>query len=273
MSKPRVTYRPRIAPAAVLLTVLLFFGSGSAHADRRYFVRSYTPYLAPAGELELETWLTARSGRQDSTVHTAWNQRVEFEYAQTDRLTLAGLLNFTQEPGGSLTFVSPAIEVIYGLAERGRVFGDPAFYTEVSESGEEMEIENKLLLAHRSGRLVSAVNLISEIEIRHNDEEKLPTGETLSNHFSGEITGGVAYEVSPMVAIALEGRYRTEHPNFGSQAAAIFSLGPTVNFQSGKVQLAIGSLVQVWGNPHTRGRRNLEDFEKMQVRAILGIEL
>ncbi len=273
MFKSRIPHPSWIGPVVAIFVALLFLFPRCALADRRYFVYSYTSFLAPAGDLELETWLTARTGKQDSTVHTAWDQRMEFEYAQSDRLTLAGYLNFTQEPGGSLRFQAPSIEVIYNLAERGRAFGDPAFYTELTESGEELEIENKLLMARRSGRLVSALNLISEIEIRHNDEEKLPGGETMSSHFSGEVSGGVAYEVSPMVAIAMEGRYRTEHPNFGSQAAAIFSLGPTVNFQSGKVQLAIGSQIQLWGNPHTRGRRNLEDFEKMQVRAILGIEL
>lgn len=268
----RIPARWRLAASAALMAAFALLPC-RAQADRRYFVRSYTPFLAPAGDLELETWLTARSGKQDSTVHTAWDHRVEFEYAQTDRLTLAGLLNFTQDPGGSLRFVSPSIEVIYLLADRGRVFGDPAFYTEVSESGEELEVENKLLLARRSGRLVSVVNLISEIEVRHNDEEKLPGGETMSTHFSGEVTGGISFETSPSLAVGLEGRYRTEHPNFGAQSAAILSLGPTVNFQSGKVQLAVGTQIQLWGNPHPQGRRNLEDFEKMQVRAILGIEL
>ena len=34
-----------------------------------------------------------------------------------------------------------------------------------------------------------------------------------------------------------------------------------------------GVLPQIWGTPHSSGSRNLVDFEKTEVRAILGIDL
>src|SRR5438270_13471833 len=101
-------------------TVLLALTLGTAHADRRYFVQSYTPYLAPAGNLELEVTSIALSGQGDSTA-TAWQNRIELEYGITDRLTGAAYLNFVQPPGlgAPMTFDGPSMAFIYRLAEPG----------------------------------------------------------------------------------------------------------------------------------------------------------
>jgi hypothetical protein len=55
-----MTRSPRV-PVAVLAGLML--AVTAAHADRRYFVQSYTPYLAPSGNLELEAFSIARSGQ------------------------------------------------------------------------------------------------------------------------------------------------------------------------------------------------------------------
>ena len=263
----------RLLAASLLAVLGMGFLAGSASADRKYFLQSYTPYLAQAGTLELETWLTARSGKQDPREHTAWAQRLEFEYAVADRLTAAAYLNFSQPSGEAMHFDSPSLELIYRLTEAGSFPLDSALYLETSESGEELEIEPKILLARRFGRFVSTTNLIGELEYRHNDEELLPDGRILRKAFTGEISAGVAYELATPVAIALEAKCRADYPNFGRRSAAVWSLGPSLNLQSGKVQLAVGVLSQISGTPKTRGNRNLVDFEKTQVRAILGIDL
>src|SRR2546426_2705802 len=90
------------ARSFVMPTLLLLVAAGSlasrADADRRYFLQSYSPYLAPAGELELEVTAIASNGQGDST-GTAWKNRVEFEYSLTERVTGAAYLNFVQPPG------------------------------------------------------------------------------------------------------------------------------------------------------------------------------
>ncbi len=246
---------------------------GVSLADRRYFAYTYSPFLDPPGEMEIETWLTARSGKQGPDVGTQWEPRVEFEYALHGRLGTAAYLNFTKEPGADLKFHSPSIELIYALAERGRIPGDPALYLEASESGDELELESKLLVAHRLERWVSGVNLIGEFEFRHNDEERLPSGKVLKNGFAGEVTAALAYELSPHLSFGIESRYRSEHPNFGGQSGALLAVGPNANVRFGEAQLALGVMPQVWGTPSTSGGRNLKDFERLQVRAILGFEL
>src|SRR5512135_2075900 len=83
---------------AFFLAAVLGLMPATASADRRYFVQSYTPYLAPPGNLELEATSIARSGQGDSTA-TSWENRLEFEYGISDRLTGAFYLNFVQPPG------------------------------------------------------------------------------------------------------------------------------------------------------------------------------
>ena len=245
----------------------------AAHADRRYFLYTYSPFLDPPGEMEVETWLTAKSGKQTPGSGTQWEPRAEFEYAIHGRLGAAAYLNFVKEPGNGLKFDSPSVEFIYRLADEGKVAGDPALYLETTNSRDRLELESKLLLAHRKNRWVSGVNLIGEFEFRHNDSELLASGVALRREFTGEIAGGVAYEANSHVSLGLESRYRSEHANFGRQSAALVAVGPNVNLRFGETQIGLAVLPQLWGSPRTSGGRNLDAFEKVQVRAVFGIEL
>ena len=258
---------------ALLTAAVLMLTCSTAHADRRYFLYTYSPFLDPPGEMEIETWLTVKSGKQDPGAGTLWEPRAEFEYAIHGRLGSAAYLNFDKQPGRNLRLVSPSIELIYRLADRGTMMGDPALYLETTESGDELELESKLLFAHRRNRWISGLNLIGDFEFRHNNEELLPSGGVLHNLFAGEVSGGVAFELNRSVSLGLESRYRSEHPNFRRQAAALGSLGPNVNVTMGGAQFGLAVLPQVWGSPKTSGGRNLDAFERVQVRAIFGIEL
>ncbi len=261
------------ARAAAMIASVLLAIPGMAHADRRYFLYTYSPFLDPPGEMEVETWLTAKTGKQDPRAGTQWEPRAEFEYAIHGRLGAAAYLNYVKQSGHSLKFDSPSIELIYRIADPGKIAGDPALYLETTERGDELELESKVLLAHRRGPWIAGVNLIGEFEFRHNNEELLPSGAVLHSAFAGEVSGGIAFELSRLLSLGLESRYRSEHPNFGRQAAALASLGPNVNLRLGEAQLGIAVLPQIWGTPRTSGNRNLDAFERVQIRAVFGIEL
>lgn len=255
----------RMLPLAVLCACILVL-STSARADRRYFVQSYTPYLGAAGNLELETWAIAREGRGDST-NTAWQTRVEFEYGITNRVTGAAYLNFVQDPGAAQQFDGPSLEVIYKLAEPGRIPLDPALYFEVRENGEELELEPKLLLGHRFDAWVAAANVIGEFEYLHNSTPGYPDQEKKL-----ELTLGVSREFGAWLAVGIEGRYHSEFVDQATDPSALF-VGPTINLQTQKVQLAIGWHPQVTGTPSTHGSRNLADAPRSEFRMILGVGL
>jgi hypothetical protein len=252
--------------AAVLSSAALLALSVPAWADQRYFVQSYTPYLAPAGELEMETWAIARAGQGDST-NTAWQTRVEFEQSLTDRLTGAAYLNFVQDAGGPQRFDGPSLEIIYQLAEPGRMPLDPAVYLEVRENGEELELEPKLLLGRRREAWVAAANVIGELEYLHDAPPGGPDQEKKL-----ELTLGLSREFGAAFAIGIEGRYQSQFLEHATDPSALF-LGPTINLETSKMQLTIGWHPQVTGSPSTHGGRNLADAPRSEFRMIIGIEL
>ena len=273
MLRPALVIRfPRWLPALAVLVALGCIPS-TANADRRYFLLTYTPYLDHPGETEVELWGTSRRGKQDPGVGPLLESRLEIERGLSSRLSAAAYFNFARPPGGPLDFESPSLEFIYRPVEVGRVFGDPSLYFEITESGDEFELEPKLLLGRRMNRWIAALNLGGDFEFRHNDEERLASGKVLRNAFIGEVTAGLAYGVGRRMAVGFEARARSEHPNFGRQAAALLSIGPTLNLQLGEAQFAVAVLPQVRGTPRTSGRRNLDDFERTQVRAVLVFEL
>jgi hypothetical protein len=269
-----ISERPKWRGLTVAAVSLALCALPSASlADRRYFLNTYTPYVDQAGESEVEVWLTAKHGKQDPAERASLAPRAEWEYAINSRLTGAAYLNFLRPSDGSLHLDSSSLEFIYRLAEPGGHIVDPAAYLEITESGDELEIETKLLLARHLDRWLAATNLIGEFEFRHDDVERLADGTVLRNGVAAEITGGLSYGVGRRLALGFEARGRSEHPNFDRQAAALFSAGPSLNFQLGEFQAALGVLRQIRGTPRTAGGRNLLDFEKTQVRLVIGFEL
>lgn len=258
----------RWLPRFVLACLGLLTFSASARADRRYFVQSYTPYLAPAGSLELEVWAIARAGQGDST-NTAWQTRSEFEYAITDRLTGALYLNFVQEgqPEAPQRFDGPSLEIIYRLAEPGRLPLEPAAYFEVRENGDELELEPKLLLGARHQEWVAAANLIGELEILHRTEPGEPDREK-----SLAVTAGLSRELGARLALGIEGRYQRVFEDEGDDPSAFFA-GPTINLQTPKIQLAMGWHPQLSGSPKSAASLNLADWPRSEFRMILGVGL
>lgn len=254
----------RVLLSACLLLVL---ASPAARADRRYFVQSYTPWLAPAGNLELETITVARSGQGEAAA-TGWQNRIEFEYAMTDRFTAAAYLNFVQAPeeNAASRFDGPSLEFIYQLAEPGALAVDPAAYFEVRANGSELELEPKLLFARRVYRLVGVVNVAGEFERITTGEERGETEKAV------EVTAGLSRELGRMFALGVEGVYTRELLD-GTPDASRWLVGPTINVQTPKIQMALGWHWQASGSPATSGSLNLADFPRSEVRFLLGVEL
>jgi len=253
------------SPLLALLCLSLL--STAAHADRRQFLQSYTPYLAPAQNLELEVHTIAGSGQGDS-VGVSWLNRIELEYGLSDRLTGAAYLNFVQDAGtdAPMVFDGPSLELIYQLARPGQLPVDPAAYLEVRANGNEVEWEPKLLLAKRIYRLVAITNVVGEFEHIDAGPHKGESEKKL------QITGGLSREFGNAFAFGLEAVYTRAYEEDGPDATSVL-LGPTMNFQSPKLQLSLGWHPQISGSPESSNGLNLADFPRSEVRMLLGVSL
>ena len=258
---------PRTSPLALALAALLCLPVAAAHADRRHFVQSYTPFTAPAGNLEFEISALSASGQGDSS-GTAWKNRLELEYAITDRFTGAAYMNFVQpaEWEAPLRFDGPSLEFIYRFADPGKAAIVPAAYLEVRANGSELELEPKLLLARRDYQLVSVLNVIGEYEHIGAGPERGATEKQL------QLTAGASREVGHVLAIGLEVVYTRRFEGDGPDPTSL-QLGPTINLQTPRIQLALGWQPQLSGSPATSGRLDLADFPRSEVRIIVGVSL
>lgn len=241
-----------------------------AAADEHAFLHTYTPYLGERGEFEVETWLTA--ARQGQPAATSWLPRAELEYGVTNHLSAAGYLNFSKNPGEPARLDSGSLEWVWSLPPVGRLL-DPGLYLETTVARAEWELEPKLLMARTRGPWISGLNVTGELEFRRNDAELLPSGEVLHRAGAAEVSGGVARTLGRFASLAIEARYRSEHPNFGPETAGLVSLGPTLTLARGGAKLGISWLPRIWGRASARSGADVDDLESSEVRVLLALEL
>src|SRR6266498_4713313 len=86
----------------ILLVASLLTSFLTARADERLFTYVQEAEVLPKGGLEFEQWLTHRRSKANG-VFARWDFREELEYGLTDRLTVAGYLNFKNTHSDGVT--------------------------------------------------------------------------------------------------------------------------------------------------------------------------
>jgi len=268
--------RRQLLLVASLLTSFL-----AARADERLFTYVEEAEVLPKGGLEFEQWLTHRRGKANG-VFAAWDFREEIEYGLTDRLTVAGYLNFksthsegvtdskgvpqTDESG--IEFEGVSTELKYQLLNPNTKPMGLLLYGEATYNGEKFELEEKLVLQKNFGeKWVAAFNVILE-------EEWAFTPTDTEEELALELTAGIAYKLNSHWSVGVEGRnHRVFEPgfNFGNQEANAWFVGPNAHYARGSWWAALTVLPQVHGSPATRNGLELEEHEKIEVRLIAGV--
>jgi hypothetical protein len=253
-------------------------GACLVRADERRFTYVYEPETLPAGAFEVENWVTLRAGR-NSTVgqenYHRWDLRQELEYGVTDWYSLALYLNETSE-----SFRNPATQATessfdwkgISLENRFNVV-NPAthavgltLYVEGRYSGDEAEIEEKIIIGQRHGAWKWAFNLIHETDWENN----LSTVE-------GEVGAslGLARDLGKHWSVGLEFRNENVLPEYKTWENSALYLGPTVGYHQERWWAALTVMPQIygWNNSASQdGNSHLElvDHEKLNVRLLFG---
>jgi hypothetical protein len=246
--------------------VLLFAGAVVAKSEGRKFVLVYPSHVEEKGTLEFEAWSTGTFGQFDSTT-AAWSNRMNFEYAASDRFAIEALFEYSQPPAGAgdARFEGPGLQFIYALADEGEIPFDPALELELRESGDEFLLEPSLLLTQERERWTIGANLAAEFEWNHH--AFAAAGNPRKALYAA---AGLARDLNEHVSLAVEGVYAREFEDGGRVSALM--LGPTLDLHADKVGLTLGWHPQVTGSPDTAAGLNLADFGRSQFRMILGIE-
>jgi hypothetical protein len=227
----------------------------------------YTPYLEDKGESELALWSQASHG-QEGVAGSAWENRLELEHAFSDRLTGALYLNWLQDRslGTSPRFDGPSLEAIWRAGRAGSALGGAALYLEARTTGDETELEPRLILARRAGRTLAALNAVGEFESGGEDAGEGGEERQIA------LAGGLSRALGGRWSVGLEGRLSQVLADGPRDPRALF-LGPTLGVSAGGLRLVAAWQPQIAGAPASATGLDLGDFPKARYRVVLGADL
>jgi hypothetical protein len=259
------------------LFAALIANTRAADATPRPLPFTYTTETLGQGELEVEQYadvspMKARDPLGNPIWFAGTQFQTEFEYGITDRLELGLYVVYVPTPS-EYSFIAPMTETT-GVKERLRyVFADPGawpidvgIYGELVEGQTEAEIEAKILLQRRLGKLRIDANLWAEYEVYYVPQKDIALNPTL----------GTTYEISPSVHIGAETWMRVEFPNPAPHprpfsVGPVAYVGPAVLFNFGKLWWSTGLYARVTDVDHAM--QVGEPFGPVWGRTIIGLTL
>jgi hypothetical protein len=266
------------------LAVLAFLLSASAVASASPHALPFSyPYeTLPDGKLEVEQYadmVPVRVAREnpDGTLEGVYGVRsilqTELEYGLTDRIEVGWYFLFKQGASSgtpALRFSGVKQRARVRLAEAGEWPVDVGLYFEIAELNDEIEFEEKILLAKRFGRINVLANLWVE------QEYYFQTGDS---KYIYNPTLGASYEITPRFLVGMEywarGRFDSDVDTANDDDTPLGGthhyVGPTFLAQKSSVFLSVGTYVRLdnIGNSMQTG----DPFGKLWVRALIGVEL
>jgi hypothetical protein len=262
----------------ILPALLILLAAAPAAATPRSLPFTYPYDTLPAGATELEQYVdmiptrVARE-RTDGTLEGVlghrWVLQTEFEYGITDRLEAAFYLVFRQSASvgsGSLHLQGIKQRLRYRFANDYEWPVGVGAYLEVAEFGDEIEVEEKLIVGRRFGRLQVLANIWFE------QERYFQTKET---KFIYNPTAGVTWEFSPRLIAGLEywvrGRLDGGAASGDTPSKPHHYLGPTLLLQGESMWLSVGAYVGL--SSVDNGFRVGEAYGPLWFRTLLGVDL
>ena len=247
----------------VILGLALLLIPSTSSADRRIFAKTYPYMTLPKGGFEIEHYLDADLRRVDDPdthliengYRPSWTMQVEFEYGITDRLDFGFYTVFRQKAYQDFELRGVKLRSRYRLFDEGVLPVDTALYLELVYYGDEVKIEEIIILARKFGSVETAVNFKFE------EEFKLKGPET-EFEFVFVPSVGVGYHFNPNVSLGLEwyGKLKVEH---GEAEDFINYLGPAISVAGNHFFWTVLVAAQLNG---------VDDGVGIQARSLFGIQ-
>ena len=258
----------------------------------------YTAETEEAGETEAELWVTDRRGKGEGH-YDAQDYRLEVERGITDRLQVAGYLNFAshhvrrldgefERVDRAFAFQGLSAEFKYQLLDPRTKPVGLAFYVEPGwsrisrvkgEKVREFELEFKAILQKNflDNRLVWATNLTVEPEWEREHEEIAPgvAERHTEKELALEASSGLSFRLAPKWWVGAEGRYHSVYPDWTHglrrENYAVYA-GPTIRYDGGEWAVTATWLPQLFGSPSPNGSLEFDDHEKRELRLKISHE-
>jgi hypothetical protein len=250
-----------------------------AHATPRPLPFTYTTDTLETGAAEIEQYADLTPLRARSTAnglpiwYLATQFQTEFEYGITDRLELGLYFTVVPSPGDAYSSTAPMTEgtgvkqrLRYTFAAPGEWPVDLGLYGELVENDHEFEVEGKILLQRRIGKLRIDSNLWAEYELYYAPQRDVVLNPTLA----------ATYQVTAAVHVGVESWLRVEFPDpaphprpFG--VGPVGYVGPTFLVSLGRLWWSTGVYARVSQVNHTM--QPGEPYGPVWARTIVGFDL
>lgn len=244
-------------PACLFGASLLL--AASAEAGSRHFAYSYETTTMAAGAMELESWVTWKTGVDSDPDFERFDIRHEFEYGYSDRLQLAFYFadwryQESATESGKTEFRDIAVEAIYNLTDPNTSAFGSALYGEVKLGDDFVELEMKLLLQKNIGAWMIVYNLGAEIEWEHDyDDDEAGLMQSL----------GVAYQINPSFSAGVEALHEVGLPDVETFGDNAVYFGPNVSWRNERLSVAVAGLWQL---------TSLSGEPDFQLRTIVAVD-
>ncbi|HTA18593.1 MAG TPA: hypothetical protein VK989_04840 [Polyangia bacterium] len=255
---------------------------GMARANPRPLPFTYQSETLPKGAVEVEQFVDLVPVRiVDTSGQPTWylasQYQTEFEVGLTDRLELSLYVTYVPQPSPGVTNSVPALTEGNGVKQRLRYrLADPdawpvdvALYGEVTENDREIELEGKIILQRRVGRVRFITNLWAEHELYFNGDREWVLNPTV----------GVTAELTPRYHLGLEGWMRAEDKVAGTIVPGVQSrgwvvkphvfVGPAFMMNFGRMWWSNGVYLQVTNLDHTQ--TTTDAYGHLWVRTVVGL--
>jgi hypothetical protein len=243
-----------------LCLVALTFSPSFCVGGARHFTFLYEATTSAPGSIELENWVTFRTGNQDGERFSEFDFRHEFEFGITNQFQLSVYVadwryqtGFADQASG-FAYSGSAVEAIYNLTNP---VIDPvgiSIYEEVKVGDWFVESESKLIAQKNFGPLIIAYNATLEATWE---------GSSLQEE-EGEFQQalGASYELSPNFSAGIEMLHEFIFPEWrAKEHTQNFFIGPNLSVRSGRWFATITALAQA---------TQTADEPDCQVRTIFG---
>lgn len=274
----------------ILLLLLLVMITKLSFATDRNFTYTYESRTLQKGLREMEAWVTYKYGREE--FYSSIENRIEFEIGLGKRLQTSFYLNLdatssthhflsaSLDPNGEVVWMDMTdIKTQFNLGfsnEWKYQLSDPftnkigsALYCEISLSPDEVEFEGKLILDKRFNRLVTAFNVVGELEF----ENEVESGEEETeweHEYSLEFDYGLGYFINDRWTVGFEVRNHNEIlPEEGWEHSALF-IGPNFSYKGEDWWISFTALPQI---TNLKGDGLvLDEHEKLNARLLFSYE-
>lgn len=251
----------------------------TAHASPKFNPFTYPYDTLGEGEVEIEQYADVipvkaqNAGTGASQWYTATQFQTEFEYGITNRLELGLYVSFAPGGPGGLTSLAETTEgngvkqrLRYRFVDEGVWPIDVALYGEIVENEREIELEAKIILQKRIGRLRALINLWAEREYYFENERDWVINPTAA----------VSYQATPSIFPGIEAWMRAEWPDPAPHPRPFNAgpheyLGPTMSFNFGRFWWTSGAYLRL--NEPLRSLQPGDAFGNFWFRTIVGIDL